>query len=201
MPAVNLINTGFDDPVHDAQQTFRLLLAGMSSPGEIMSLPETFGRLQPPPPFHAADYAIALTLLDHSTKAMMLFRDPDEALIASLRFHQQTRLVSKEQHADFIFCDEKCRPNLSTLNPGSELYPDRSTSLIVQCKSFDQGASIKLSGPGIEDSRIIQCSAFSDALLNERQALQSAFPLGIDLIFSSQQRFFCLPRSTRITRH
>ncbi len=187
------IKAGFDNPVHGSQSIFRQLLKGMSEP----CLLQTQRKVkQAPQPLHRASYAIALTLLDHTTNVALTDTLANDEIKFSLRFHTGAVLEKKTGDADFVFCTESERPLLTDLNTGYEAYPDQSCTLIIQSESFNTGMTFKASGPGIEYSRYFQCSALSSALLEQREALSDQFPLGIDIIFTCGDEFFCLPRTT-----
>lgn len=194
------IQAGFISPVMDSQQLFRKLLKAMSEPFTMM---QTDLLDESPQGFNDASYAISLTLLDDATSIALSSYLKNQSLIESLRFHSQVHIAENLSQVDFYFCTQKTIPNISSLNHGSSLYPDQSTTLIIQCDSFTQGDEWVANGPGIESHKSFNCSAFNDVLLGELQQMNkdySAFSTGVDLIFTCQDSFFCIPRSTMLHR-
>lgn len=187
------IQPGFGNPVHDAQTIFRQCLSAMSEPGQIeaVDLP-----LITPAGLEPSTYALAMALFDQQTEVLLTPSLLNPAIEASLRFHCMSPIGSDLAEADFVICNQDERPNLESLKPGSDEYPDQSCTLIIQCQSLQQGPGWIARGPGIADRRPVQCSALDSYLVEQRREMQSLFPLGIDLILCSGNRFMCLPRTT-----
>jgi alpha-D-ribose 1-methylphosphonate 5-triphosphate synthase subunit PhnH len=186
---------GFPSPVNDAQKIFRGLLTAMSEPGTLIRI----GTLvHPPGTLNKAGYAIALTLLDRGSSLYLSPSLSQDEIIATLGFHCQVICNQQYSLVDFAFCSEHDWPALNALKIGTEAYPDQSTTLVIQCDSFERGPTLTASGPGIETTQTIRCSAFNGDLLSQREQLNQMQPLGIDMIFTCDHRFFCLPRTTEI---
>jgi len=183
---------GLQNPVFDAQQTFRQLLDAMSQPGRIVSI----DNVQHPEALNPASYAVTLSMLDQDTPLKLSASVDNAAVRDSLRFHNSIPLVDDYSAADFVICKEAERPDLETLNAGSEAWPDQSCTLIIQCESFYKGIIYRATGPGIQQSRKIRCSAFNGTLIHQREKLAQRFPLGVDLILTCGKEFFCIPRTT-----
>ncbi len=81
---------------------------------------------------------------------------------------------------------------------GSQEYPDRSTTLIVELPDLDGGRELLLSGPGIRHVNIISPTGLPDIFPRLWAENNAAFPRGVDVILTSADRFVCLPRTTRI---
>lgn len=186
---------GLRNPVLDAQQVFRKLLDAMAQPGRIFSIDN---GLQPPEALNPASYAVALSLLDQDTPLKLSASVDIAAVRDSLCFHNSIPLIDDFSVADFVICNEADRPSLETLNAGSEACPDQSCTLIIQCKSFYKGINYRATGPGIQQSRKIRCSAFKMTLIHQRVKLAQRFPLGVDLILTCGKEFFCIPRTTKL---
>jgi len=193
--ATDRLALGFTNPVDDSQQLFRGLLTAMSEPGQIGSVAMLD---QHPGPLGIASFALALTLLDrHSSYALTSGVDRPEVR-QSIAFHCNAPLARECDAPDFLFCREDEIPALERLNTGSEAYPDQSTTLVVQCQSLEKGPTMIATGPGIAGQRVIACSAIGEHLVAQRERLQTRFPLGIDMIFTRERAYFCLPRTTRL---
>ncbi len=189
------VKPGLSHPVSDSQGIFRQLLKAMSEPGSIHNINYACTA---PDVMNQASYSIALTLLDQTTSVALTQKLQTADVISSILFHNSVEWIEDLSQADFIFCNEDECPQLSDLKTGSEAYPDQSATLIIQCESFSSGTSVELTGPGIQHHRNIQCSAFNTALVKNRKSMDELFPLGIDIIFTCFNEFFCLPRTTRI---
>lgn len=188
------IQQGFNNPVLAAQTTFRQLLTAMSEPATKHVVNDSVSS---PINLNAASYSIALTLLDQNTKVALTDSLKTPQIVSSIQFHCSVEWVDEVELADFLFCDESDEsPDLFALKPGTETYPDQSCTLIIQCNSFSQGQTFKLTGPGIQTYHTIQCSAITASLFESRQKINQLFPLGIDMIFTCGHEFFCIPRST-----
>ncbi len=89
-------------------------------------------------------------------------------------------------------------PALDRFAFGSNEYPDRSTTLILQVESLTQGQPFELRGPGIEGTAMLRAS-IQPADLFERLAINAAlFPRGIDLVLVADDAIVALPRTTRL---
>lgn len=89
-------------------------------------------------------------------------------------------------------------PQLNRFAFGSNEYPDRSTTLILQIESLTQGATYELRGPGIDGTATLQ-AAIQPADLFERLAINAAlFPRGIDVVLVVDDAIVAIPRTTRL---
>ncbi|WP_028025689.1 phosphonate C-P lyase system protein PhnH [Enterovibrio calviensis] len=189
------ITAGFESPVHDAQQVFRELMEAMSRPGKRVSLNYSaqFGTTS------RAATQVLLTLADNVTNLWFSrhFKG-DEALVENVRFHCSAPLT--EHKADSVFALAKCSEleNFDGFNVGSEHYPDRSTTLIVEVESLTEGDALTLSGPGIQSTTQTKVKGLSPLFLSALVTKRSQFPHGIDILFTSGSDVVALPRSTEV---
>jgi len=124
------VGPGFDDPVLDAQQNFRAILAAMAEPGliEVLKGPRTV-----PSQWALATWATALTLLDDTCTVWVAPSLANPAALSSLRFHTGCTLSADPIHADFLFVAAATeRPPLENLKQGEAEFPDQSATLILQ---------------------------------------------------------------------
>lgn len=187
---------GFADYTLNAQNTFRTALDAMSRPGKIVTLDvlETA-----PPPLDVATAAIALCLLDHDTEVWLGDGVAGMQVYEYLRFHCGCPLTKASGNADFaIMVAEHGVPGLGQFDPGSNAFPDRSTTLIVQVPDMDNGPPIRLTGPGVETSETLHVAGVPPYFWQDRVEQQELFPCGADLIFTCGSRLVALPRSTAI---
>ena len=80
---------------------------------------------------------------------------------------------------------------------GSEEYPDRSTTLIVQVERFD-GRSPHPRGPGIKTLARFAAEPLPDNFAERLRANHALFPRGVDLDSGRGDAIAALPRSMRV---
>jgi alpha-D-ribose 1-methylphosphonate 5-triphosphate synthase subunit PhnH len=125
------IDGGFANPVFDAQAIFKAVMDAMARPGTIMPV-KTLAR--PPEPLSATAAAVALTLCDHDTPLWLDSRLAESAAVYSwLGFHTGAPLVEVPGQAAFALAASPARlPPLANFAQGSQEYPDRSTTIVLQ---------------------------------------------------------------------
>ncbi|MCG9097257.1 phosphonate C-P lyase system protein PhnH [Laribacter hongkongensis] len=190
-----MLQPQFDNPVHDAQQVFRTLLAAMAEP----LLPRALPVLPPESPadLHPATAAALLTLLDGDVS---LAADLAPATADWLRFHTGVRLTGRPEEADFVLVHQGCAlPSLAGLRQGEPAYPDRSATLLVEVAGFAARGPIEGSGPGLARPRRSSDCGLPREFWLARQQAEARFPLGVDLLLFSAGEVMALPRSTRLT--
>lgn len=191
------ISGGFARPVFEAQAVFRAVMDAMAQPGMVQRIEAS---TRPPAPLSPAVAAIALTLCDQDTP---IWLDPPlaeaEAVAAWLGFHTGARIVAEPVEAHFaIVGDPASLPDLSVFAAGTQDYPDRSATLILQLETLSQGVPLILRGPGIERDATIAPAPIPASLAAWWQANGALFPRGVDLILAAPDGIVALPRTTRI---
>jgi alpha-D-ribose 1-methylphosphonate 5-triphosphate synthase subunit PhnH len=199
------IDGGFADPVFNAQSVFRALMDAMARPGSIMPV-QTLAT--PPAPLSAAAAALALTLCDHDTP---LWLDPvlagSSAVRSWLAFHTGAPLVDERGDAAFaLVADAVGLGSLADFAQGSQEYPDRSTTLILQIDALTRDAVqrrresslLLLEGPGIQTTTTLAISPLPEHFLAEWQDNRARFPRGVDLVLAAPGAVACLPRTVKI---
>jgi alpha-D-ribose 1-methylphosphonate 5-triphosphate synthase subunit PhnH len=188
------LSAGFADPVGAAQATFRAVLTALSEPGTIVPLDLS---LEAPPPLGFAAAAVALSLLDGDTP---LWCDPtSRAAAPSLRFHTGAPLVEAPERARFALIGDIAQlPSLAAFDAGTDEYPDRSATLIIEVASLGNGAALVLRGPGIPERRSLAVGGLPAGFTAEWRANHARFPRGVDVILTAGHRLAGLPRSTVI---
>lgn len=195
--AAQSIDGGFADPVFNAQTVFRAIMDAMARPGSVQALP-AFAR--PPAPLSATAGAIALSLCDHDTP---LWLDPalqtSAAVKAWLGFHAGAPLANTPADAHFaVIANPAEMAALDGFSQGTQDYPDRSTTLILQVGDLVSGAPLLLEGPGIETSATIAPAQMPRHFVEQWKQNISRFPRGVDIILAAPDGIACLPRTTRI---
>lgn len=191
------IEGGFAAPVLDGQATFRAVMDAMARPGTVRKLAP---GANPPAPLAATAAAIALTLCDHDTPVWL---DPalkgGEAVSAWLSFQTGAPLAHTPADAHFALIAEPATMiALDNFAQGSQDYPDRSTTLILQVETLDAGVPLILEGPGIEKAARLAPGPMPRHFTEQWKQNNARFPRGVDVILAAPGALACLPRTTRI---
>ena len=190
---------GFADKVLSAQSTFRSVMEAMARPGTVQRIHAAAGT---PGAMMRGTAAIALTLFDHDTPVWLDRTMTATADVAKwLKFHTSAPVTPDTLASSFaLIGDVQALPSRHRLALGSDEYPDRSTTLIVQVDSLTSGPAYQLTGPGIDGTAILQATIRQD--LFERLALNAIlFPRGIDVVLVDDDRIVAIPRTTRLAAH
>jgi alpha-D-ribose 1-methylphosphonate 5-triphosphate synthase subunit PhnH len=195
--AAQSIEGGFADPVFNAQTVFRAVMDAMARPGSVQPLP---ALARPPAPFSATAGAVALALCDNDTP---LWLDPalhaSAAIGSWLGFHTGAPLANTPADAHFAFVATPAEMmSLDGFSQGTQDYPDRSTTLILQVSDLTSGAPVLLEGPGIETSATIAPAQMPRHFIEQWKQNTKRFPRGVDIILATADGIACLPRTTRI---
>jgi alpha-D-ribose 1-methylphosphonate 5-triphosphate synthase subunit PhnH len=187
---------GFADPVFASQDVFQSVMHAFSMPGTIASLGE---RALGPAPLCAAASAILLTLADYATPVWFEASEKMQDAAAWLTFHSGAPVVSEPTKANFVLLSETTDvERWREFARGTMEYPDRSATLILPVRSMIGGASLELTGPGIEASRIISPSGLPDGFVVAMAVNAALYPLGFDIVLVCGADAIALPRTTRI---
>ncbi|MER8866602.1 phosphonate C-P lyase system protein PhnH [Mesorhizobium sp. M0751] len=195
--AVQSIEGGFADPVFNAQTVFRGVMDAMARPGSVQPLP---ALAHPPAPLSATAGAIALALCDNDTP---LWLDPvlqgSAAVKSWLGFHTGAPLANTPADAHFALIATPAEMMaLDGFSQGTQDYPDRSTTLILEVGDFVSGAPLLLEGPGIETTATIAPAQMPRHFVEQWKQNNQRFPRGVDIILATSDAIACLPRTTRI---
>jgi len=195
--AAQSIEGGFADPVFNAQTVFRAIMDAMARPGSVQPLP---ALARPPAPLSATSGAVALALCDNDTP---LWLDPalhtSSAIGSWLGFHTGAPLANTPADAHFAFVATPAEMMaLDGFAQGTQDYPDRSTTLILQVSDLVSGAPFLLEGPGIETSAVIAPAQMPRHFIEQWKQNNKRFPRGVDIILATSLGIACLPRITRI---
>ncbi len=191
------IEGGFADPVLDAQSVFRAVMDAMARPATVRPV-RVLPR--PPGPLSPVAGAVAMALCDHDTPVWL---DPaltvSDAPAAWLGFHTGAPVVRLPADAHFAFV---ARPAqfiaLENFAQGTQEYPDRSATIVLQVDGFAAGERLVLEGPGIEDRAELAPSPMPRHFAEQWRQNRARFPRGVDLILAGPHGLACLPRTARI---
>ncbi|KRE24665.1 hypothetical protein ASE66_05430 [Bosea sp. Root483D1] len=192
----NQIHAGFSDPVFQSQGAFRALLAALSEPGLARDLGDA---IEAPTGLEPATAVALLTLADYETPIWLPVALRDGPAGAWLRFHCGAALVEEPSRAAFAVIDGAAsEPKLASFNAGDDQFPDRSTTVLVQCGGLEGGEAVTLEGPGIAGHRTIAPAGLRPGFWAEVEGNATLYPLGIDLLLVHGTQALGLPRSTQI---
>ncbi|WP_042878395.1 phosphonate C-P lyase system protein PhnH [Cupriavidus necator] len=193
-PATSLL-PGFDNPVDDAQQVFRATLHAFAHPGQLQAMPVTSGV---PEGLSPALVALLLTLADPDTPVWLPAGVPAAAR-AFLRFHCGCPLTDDLGAAPFVCVPAgHAMPALADCSQGQPAFPDRSATLLVEVASLTDGDTLTLRGPGIETTQTLRVAGLAADFRASWRANNAGFPLGVDLLLASGDRFCALTRTTHV---
>ena len=197
MATIAELPAGFADKVLSAQSTFRSVMSAMARPGSVQPIAVSVGA---PDGMMRGTAAIALTLFDHDTPIWL-----DGAMSATsdiarwLKFHTSAPVVNDASIAGFaLIGDAKNLPALDRFAFGSNEYPDRSTTLILQVDSLSQGPAYQLRGPGIDGVSTLRATIEPRDLFARLAINATLFPRGIDVVLVDDASIVAIPRTTRL---
>jgi alpha-D-ribose 1-methylphosphonate 5-triphosphate synthase subunit PhnH len=195
----------FADPVHESQACFRAVMNALARPGTIQ--PVT-GLTDAPAPLSPVAAAVALSLADYETPVCL-----DASLAASpevaryLAFHTGAKIAASPSMASFaLIADATALGDLADFALGTDTYPDRSTTLILQVDTLCAGEAaapanleLLLAGPGIQGVTTLAVAGLPADIADRLAANRALFPRGVDLILAGPAGVAALPRTTRVT--
>ena len=199
MTTIAELPIGFANKVLSAQSTFRSVMDAMARPGTVQRIVAAVGA---PAGMMSGTAAIALTLFDHDTPIWLdslLSATPDVA--RWLKFHTSAPVVTDSSIASFALVgDPENLPGLDRFAFGSNEYPDRSTTLILQVESLTGGVVVELRGPGIDGAATLRASIQPGDLFERLAVNATLFPRGIDVVLVHNDSIVAIPRTTRLVR-
>jgi alpha-D-ribose 1-methylphosphonate 5-triphosphate synthase subunit PhnH len=193
----DVLTGGFAEPVFEAQSVFKMLMDGMARPGTIQTVA---ADVTAPAPLGIAAGAIGLTLCDHDTPVWLSAGLARSAIPEWLGFHTSAPLTAEKAEARFAFVEAGTM--ISTFGlfaAGTQEYPDRSTTVVIELADLEGGRRLALMGPGIQSVTEIAPVGLPETFLRLWTENRALFPRGIDIVLTAGKRFLCLPRTTKIT--
>jgi len=169
----------------------------MARPGTIQTVAPD---IAPPAPLGIAAGAIALTLCDHDTSVWLTSGLAKSAMPEWLAFHTGAPLTAEKADARFAFIEAgTALCSFGLFASGTQEYPDRSTTIVIELPKLEGGRRLALMGPGIQSVVEIAPAGLPETFLRLWTENRALFPRGIDIVLTSDTRFVCLPRTTKIT--
>ena len=185
---------GFAQPVAEAQATFRAAMQALANPGKCIAFRSALDT-DAPLPVNAA--ALGLALLDFEVKFHLAPSLSDGSVADYFRFHTGATEAKAAYDSAFAFLDlGKDTLCLADYAQGTPDYPDRSTTLILLGAQAETGMAI--AGPGIKAVGELGITPLPSDFAAQWAANRAGFPLGVDILFVTEEGFIGLPRSTRL---
>jgi alpha-D-ribose 1-methylphosphonate 5-triphosphate synthase subunit PhnH len=199
MTTIAELPAGFADKVKSAQSTFRVVMEAMARPGSVQRVVAAVGT---PAPMMRGTAAIALTLFDHDTPIWLDPKMSETSEVAKwLKFHTSAPVVADSSICSFaLIGDAGALPNLSHFALGTNEYPDRSTTLVVQVKDLTMGEVYELRGPGIDGRAVLHATIEPENLFERLAVNEFLFPRGIDVVLVADDAIVAIPRTTHLSR-
>lgn len=186
----------FDQNAIRSAAAFRVLLDCMARPGRIGSL----GDIGPTGPLFDATFCLIRTLVD--IRAPLYLTEPlcEPQIVQAIRFETGATILSSPTDAAFVAClpgeAESLLPHLAF---GAPDYPDRSTTLVIQCPALSGANGMRLSGPGIEREAVLEAQGLPASFLRTLDAAnRQRYPMGTDVFLTAPGKVAAIARSTRI---
>src|SRR6185503_14447669 len=169
----------------------------MARPGSIQQVTAGVGT---PGPLMRGTAAIALTLFDHDTPIWLDAKMRESSEVAKwLKFHSGAPVVEDPSISCFaLIGDGGALLDLSRFALGSNEYPDRSTTLVLQVEDLGHGHAYELSGPGIDGAVTLHATITPNDLFERLSINETLFPRGIDVVLVSGDAIVAIPRTTRL---
>ena len=192
------VDGGFRAPVFDAQHTFRAIMDAIAQPGTVQPIE---AETVPPAPLSPTTAAVALALCDHDTPVWL---DPPlraSGVVANwLGFHTLAPLAHTPAEAHFAIVSEPAKLiALDNFAQGTQEYPDRSATIILQVESLEDGTPLMLKGPGIERDAHLAPTSMPRLFVDQWRQNNARFPRGVDIVLAAPGAVACLPRTTRVS--
>lgn len=186
---------GLGDPSHDAQRLFRAILEAASHPGRIVPLP---GAPAGPGALCPATTAWLLTLADRDTPLWLDAPFDRPQVRDFLRFHTGAPTVASRPESTFGVVSSGSADPLDGFALGTDPYPDRSASLVIEVPSLRGGPPTIWRGPGIDGAATVAIDGLAPEFWTHWQTNHGLFPCGIDLVFAAGTEICALPRSIAV---
>lgn len=190
-----LLAPGLADPSHDAQRLFRGVLDAFSHPGRIVELRDAPAG---PGPLSPASTAFLLTFADRETPVWLEAGLDTQAVRDFLRFHAGAPIVDQREAATFAVITGSDADPFAGFAIGTDTYPDRAATLVVEVPALDTGPTYLWRGPGIDGEVRVALDGLGQDFWPAWAANHALFPCGVDLVFASGSRLLALPRSVAV---
>lgn len=154
-----LLAPGLADPSHHAQRLFRDVLDAFSHPGRIVDLcdaPAGSGTLS------TAATAFLLTFADRETPLWLEPGVDRQEVRDFLRFHAGSPIVPAREAATFGVIIAGGGEPFAGFAIGTDVYPDRAATLVIEVPALEGGPLTLWCGPGIDGEARVAIDGLGD---------------------------------------
>jgi len=197
------IAEGFADIAQTSQKVYRCALNAMSYPGRLFELSHDAST---PKDTDQVVSGLLLALLDSETSLWCSDKERLANACEWLQFHTDCVVLDSPEQADFLWMTSISDfPNLALLKAGTDEYPDRSATCIIEVPKLSEKSDdfFTLKGPGIQFEGELHIKGWSNKDHKEWLSLwtqnHQLFPCGVDVYLSDGQHLLGLPRSTKLS--
>jgi alpha-D-ribose 1-methylphosphonate 5-triphosphate synthase subunit PhnH len=179
----------------NSARIFRVILDAMARPGAVLKLVENSDASSP---LFSNTNAVIRTLSDFQSPLWLSPTLNIETIIRQIKFQTGAPVVTRPAESVFaILTAQEASGEVEKFNVGTDEYPDRSTTLLIQVDGFNN-TDVELAGPGLKVPVGFGVSNLSKTFWTEMMVNHTLYPLGVDVIFISPESIACCPRSTSI---
>jgi alpha-D-ribose 1-methylphosphonate 5-triphosphate synthase subunit PhnH len=195
------VRPGFYDPSLGSQAVFRCALSALSHPGRVIEIPDVSER---PRHGHGAAAILLQALIDSDCSVWLSPSLATTDAAAWLRFHTGCTWAESPSEANFLWITQgDSLPALSTLNAGTDDYPDQSATCVIEVSHLEKTKTqdtqtLSLSGPGIATEEKLSVQALPEDFVDQWAANHGLFPRGIDVFLASPTQLVGMPRTLGI---
>jgi len=191
---VNAPAPGLVDPAHDAQRLFRAVLDAFAHPGRIVSLPDPPAG---PGGITPATAAYLLTLVDRDTPLWLSPSFDLPGVRDFVRFHTGAPIATDRADAAFAILAHDIA-SFDGFAIGTDAYPDRSATLVIEVPQFGAGTPRTWRGPGIDGEASVAVGGLGDGFWRAWADNRALFPCGVDIVFAAGSQLLALPRGIAV---
>jgi alpha-D-ribose 1-methylphosphonate 5-triphosphate synthase subunit PhnH len=189
------IAPGFVNPPHESQQVFRGVLEAFAHPGRIVTAAET---LAAPAGLCRAAAAFLLTLVDRDTPLWLAPEYQRPEVLDFVRFHTGAPIVGGRSEAVFALLSHDQALLLDDFPVGTDAYPDRAATLVIEVPVLGAGPARTWRGPGIDGHATVAVAGLDDGFWLDWTANNGLFPCGVDVMFAAGSQLLALPRGIAV---
>ncbi len=192
---VTVLAPGLADPGHDAQRLFRAVLDAFAHPGRITSLPDPPAG---PGTIWPATAGYLLTLVDRDTPLWLAPEFDLPAVRDFVRFHSGAPIVAERGAATFAVLAHDTATSLDGFAIGTDPYPDRSATVVIEVPVLGAGTARRWRGPGIDGQAAVAVGGLDADFWRAWADNHALFPCGVDVVFTAGSQLLALPRSIAV---
>ena len=142
--------------------------------------------------------AYLLTLADRDTPLWLApaFNTPE--VRDYLRFHTGAPIVEDRAAATFAVLPYDDADPFEGFAIGTDTYPDRSATLLIEVPALGAGPVRTGRGPGIKGETQFAIAGLDDWFWRQCATNHALFPCGVDLVLAAGSQLLALPRSISV---